>query len=126
MGPQGWTWITEVVLALAVIDLAHGFMWTGLDPGSGGADKSLVTTGVYLETSFMEASLVSGSPGALVCRSWPGTWRLEPTWRLVLQRLGAFLFHSSPQRIRKCLPTFGESDLLHLLIQNFSFLATAP
>ena len=66
--------ITEVFLAWAVMDLAHGFMWAGLDPGSVGADKALVTTGLYLETRFTEASLVSGSTGALVCRSWPGTW----------------------------------------------------
>lgn len=31
--------ITKVVLALTVIDLAHGFMWAGLDPGSSGADR---------------------------------------------------------------------------------------
>ena len=94
--------ITEVVLALesAVMDPGHVSVWAGLDPGSIGADHVLVTTGVCLETKFMGASLVLGQSRSLGLQEL--AWHLEPqepAWRLALQRLGAFLFHSGPQRI---------------------------
>lgn len=101
LGPTGMDLepeIAKVVLALVVMDLSHRFIWAGLDPGSVGADKALVTTGVYLETRFMRASLVLGSAEALICRNWPGTWILEPAWRLVLQKAGSLFVPFKPSK----------------------------